>query len=313
LESLAADPTMASYGAMPGNQQAEAKSSRVRINFWPILLAFIVPWGIFAGLLWARSFALQYSNPMLCNLLTAGVIVFFACLFCLWVDKMHRERVTANIEPSWLFFVCTTSAVATVLATLIGEYNYQVNMAPYYDINNLGTYMDIDPNTARGQALMDVGKMVFMEGSHVDLDLSMGFKSDDTYCVAPIARHTKSNSSGLAIYDFWAVGTNCCSGSHGGDFHCGQYHDPRVHGGVRLLNDGDRPYYRLAVQQAEAAFGIKAVHPIFLYWITDPIAEVQAYKVGGKSLYKKAILIYLCVQLALVLLLLLGISKMKWL
>ena len=42
------------------------------------------------------------------------------------------------------------------------------------------------------------------------------------------------------------------------------------HEEVRLTNDEDHPYYRLAVQQAEVKFGIKAVHPLFFTWSRDP-------------------------------------------
>eukprot|EP00441_Pelagodinium_beii_P023367 CAMPEP_0197654376 /NCGR_PEP_ID=MMETSP1338-20131121/38819_1 /TAXON_ID=43686 ORGANISM="Pelagodinium beii, Strain RCC1491" /NCGR_SAMPLE_ID=MMETSP1338 /ASSEMBLY_ACC=CAM_ASM_000754 /LENGTH=303 /DNA_ID=CAMNT_0043229819 /DNA_START=34 /DNA_END=942 /DNA_ORIENTATION=- len=303
---------MRSYGALPKHLQQEAKE-RVRMNYWPILLALLVPWGIFAGLLCARSFTLQYSHPLVCNLATAACIAFIMCLLFMWAEKRHKEQVLHILQPSWLFFILTMSAVATVLATFLGEYNYQVNTEPYYDINNLGTYANVDPNTARGQALMDAGKVVFMQGAHLELEHAMGFKSSETYCVAPIARNTAhGNGTGLAVYDFWAVGTNCCDGSSGGDFRCGSFYDSRIHGGVRLLNEADQPYYRLAVQQAEAAFKIKAVHPIFLYWIANPVEEVNSYMASGSSFYNNAIIIAGVVQATLVLLFLLGISKMKW-
>ena len=38
----------------------------------------------------------------------------------------------------------------------------------------------------------------------------------------------------------------------------GEYNNPGAHSGLRLLDDEQRPFYRLAVEQAEAAYSLKA-------------------------------------------------------
>merc|ERR1719487_3180586 len=109
----------------------------------------------------------------------------------------------------------------------------------------------------------------------------MAFKNRDTYCVAPIVINQTRNASS---FDFWAVGLNCCSGRPG-DFNCGEYNNPHASSGLRVMRDDQREFYRLAVKQAEAAYDLKAKHPLFFYWMEDPGAEIAAYMDEGFKYY----------------------------
>lgn len=62
------------------------------------------------------------------------------------------------------------------------------------------------------------------------------------------------------------------------NFHCDHFNNPHANGGYRLMTDNDRPFYRLAVQQAEATYKIRAVHPLFFEWAIDPIATVDGWR-----------------------------------
>jgi len=123
----------------------------------------------------------------------------------------------------------------------------------------------------------------------------MGFKNLETYCVAPIV----IGDQPLARYDFWAVGLNCCSGNSG-DFHCGEFSNPSAQAGLRLMNDDDRAFYRLAVQQAEATYTIEATHPIFFQWMQDPLSELASYQDDGMKLYFYSVFAFFGLQLFLV-------------
>merc|ERR1719161_1268457 len=110
----------------------------------------------------------------------------------------------------------------------------------------------------------------------------------DMYCVAPVV----NGDSQLTTYDYWAVGVNCCSGSSS-DFRCGEFNNVHARSGLRLMKDEQRPFFRLAVQQAEAAYKIKAEHPLFFHWMQDPVAAVNAYRDDGFKYYLLGIFTHL--------------------
>merc|ERR1740138_1916629 len=130
----------------------------------------------------------------------------------------------------------------------------------------------------------------FHGSSKVALHQSIGFKNENIYCVAPIVMTNVTNGKtqevAMKTYDFWAVGVNCCSG-HVPDFKCGEYSNPDARWGLRVMDYDAREMFRLAVKEAEASFNIKAPHPIFVHWMMDPEAEVQAYKDDGFRFYMK--------------------------
>eukprot|EP00438_Fugacium_kawagutii_P026161 Skav214401 [mRNA] locus=scaffold4736:15173:28145:- [translate_table: standard] len=185
-------------------------------------------------------------------------------------------------------------------------------MEPYYDVVTFQTYVNIDPVNARGENLMDAGRLVFKEGSYLDLNHSMGYTDSETWCVAPVTtRRLDDKSTDVAVVDFWAIGKNCCSGSKGGDFKCGSWSSHLAHGGLRLLNDEELSYYRLAVHQAQAAFNLQVQHPIFLYWMPEPIEEVDAYKTSGERLFHHSVIFHFWFQVSLVMFAMLFLSQLS--
>ncbi len=97
-----------------------------------------------------------------------------------------------------------------------------------------------------------ISQVYFADNTRLDTSRSMGFKNLDLYCVAPIV----NGNSALESYDFWAIGLNCCSGVSS-DFRCGEWNNPHARSGLRLMRDDQRPFFRLAVQQAAAAHKLK--------------------------------------------------------
>jgi len=314
-----AGPSMIHKGFVRGQRQ--------RLNVVPILICLFVPWILFCLMYWAMSFSLHYKNRFICYFLVLVGLAFVGIIGMLARNAVKKKKEesgqllvggegTTSHEPTWLIFLFLTCLLAWIVGVVGGDINFFNHMEPYYDVTNLNKYTDVDVRYWRGQQLMDAGRIMFKEGTKLDLQRSMGFKNLEMYCVAPIvdaqaAAPTATSDALLPTYDFWAVGMNCCSGivKHG-DFHCGEFNNARAMAGLRLMRDDQRAFFRLAVQQAEAAFTIRADHPLFFHWMEDPIAEVNAYKDEGYKYYLLGIFSYFLLQLFLVIVACLAFSKL---
>jgi hypothetical protein len=283
-----------SFSPQPGYIRSAAKdakempvssftpSRRQRVNVVAVAANVIVPWVVFAAIFAMMSFSVHYRSSAAAwssVLLGLGLAVAAAALA---VKTKVDER-----DPTWYTFAAVSIAVAAILAAFLGDMNYSSNMEPFYNIDNLNTYPAVSPAGDKGQQLMDAGRVYFTEGTTLDVNKAISFKNLDRYCVAPIV----SGSEELGSYDFWAVGINCC-GTSTADFRCGEFDNKHARSGLRLMRDDQRPFFRLAVQQAEAAYNIKAVHPLFFYWMQDPLAEMMKYRNDGFKYYFMGIFIH---------------------
>jgi hypothetical protein len=285
-----------------------ALGNRRKLNIVAILLCFLIPSALFAGVYALLSFNLHYGQPSIVYALL-GVAAFFVIVAgCMSLGSRVRKAIgDPTRQPNWYMFFFVTMLIAYVLGVALGEWNFKTYLQPYYDMQNLGNYTNIDPSRIRGQQVMDAGTITFTQGTRLDLAKSMGFKSEQTYCVAPIVMPSEQP----AQYDFWAVGTDCCSGSSA-DFHCKDFNDPGAIGALRATSDGDRAMYRLAVQQAEATYKIKATHPLFFIWTHNPIEEMDSFRHSGMKAYLGGIFGYMILQAFLVVAASVAFSKMGY-
>lgn len=306
------------YGAIEENVRSgdtiKSPIRRIRrrsLNGLAIVLALFVPWAVFLTTYGAMSFSVHYEQPAVAYFLVLCALAV-ALLFG-YLAYTHLKRKAAGdtkAEPSWFAFIFVTSLLGWIFGMSGGLFNFRQNMQPFYDSGNLNTYTDIDPSTTPGQQLMDAGHVVFVEGSGLDLSKSMAFRNLQNYCVAPITSgKAAAGLGGLATYDFWAIGMNCCS-SKPSDYHCGEFNNPRAQAGLRLLRDDQRAFFRLAVQQAEAAYGIQATHPLFFYWMQDPLSELSSYRDDGTKYFLLGMFIFFALQLFLVVVAVMLFSKL---
>lgn len=241
-----------------------------------VIACIVLPWIVYAAVYCLNSTSINFSSPDLVKILSTIMllliqVIAYAALMAWW----RRAPGVLQI-PAWYSFLYAACLIAWYVSGQAGNINFINNVAPYMELNRMNVYSNVDPWSARGQKLMDMGQIHFNAGSHLDLTKSIGFRNSDIFCVAPIVSANTTASTRLETYDLWAIGLNCCSG-HVPDFHCGEFNVANAVSGVRLLRDDQRAYFRLAVKQAEAAYNIVASHPIFMYWMVDPTFEINAY------------------------------------
>jgi len=262
-----------------------------RLNLVAMVVSLFVPWLLFVLTYGNLSFEIRYVNTSLSYALVlaaAAVVVLFGVLA---VQSVMKIRSDPSYEPTWYIFLFVTALLWLIAGVLQGNSNFWTNMQAYYDCQHLARYMHVNPAAMRGQELMDGGRMFFTNETRLDLSKAMSFKNDHTYCVTPITVSTAP----LATYDFWAVGKDCCN-ANATVFECGAYSSNAARSGLRVVNDDDRPFYRLAVQQAEGAFNIKAIHPLFYEWVEDADQAMELYRTKGYQAYMIAMIVSFVIQ-----------------
>lgn len=275
------------YGALLENEAAVKAMNarglgarRRRFNCVPLLLALLLPWVLFCCMFALSAFYLSYTAPGAVRILQGTLSLgCFKLLYSAWENRSRGLQ-----EGFYPVHLSLALLVATLLGGFSGTSTYAATSGPIYAAENMATYADVDPSSitlasgevrpTRGARYMDAGKVYFKSDTALDISKSMSFKSGDIYCVAPIVNPNCKKNCGN---DFWAVGINCCSEDKA-DFHCGEYNSKNAKSGIRMLSDTQRPYYRMAVLQAESARKVTSPHPVFFEWVQDPLAVMQEQK-----------------------------------
>jgi len=278
------------YGAAP-NRRASPQKSRP-VTMFTVIIVFFLPCIIFAMAAAAYSVYFDYLGALVSVITALHSLFLLACAFVAFV-ALKKSYLGDSTHPFWYIFLTVSVALAMLLGLVLARTNWNDNIVQYNMLSKLTVATGIDPSTTSGQQLMDAGKVSFISNSTTDVNISIGFKNGDTYCVAPIVTSPavllsatqKDGSVAWMIdgrqnkYDFWAVGLNCCSGgSYKFDFHCGDSLNSMAHDGLRLLDEKQAATYRVAVEAAEASYSISAPHPTFFFWVKDANAEHQAYR-----------------------------------
>lgn len=294
-------------GGMSIRRKTPSKShvffERWRIN-GPILLkasiCFLIPPMIFMWTATVLSFSMHFTYPK--RVWVVAFIALAPVLFSVWATFKNWQ---IGLDTRWSMASTFLFFAAWAAGTVFGDVNYLVNLHNFYFVSALKSYSNIKPKEITGTQLMDAGRVQFAEGTRLKVEMGMSFTMWDTYCVAPILAPGGMNAvapGSPASYDLWAVGKNCCS-SDNPAFMCGEYRNPDARSGLRQSNEDERVYFALAVQQAEAAYGITAAHPIFFHWVEDPDRALQTFFTKGFRAWVFMIFSHFCINAFIVVLL----------
>jgi hypothetical protein len=250
------------------------------MNCIGIFINIFIPWIVFMWVYFTISFKTHYNHKIWAHVIVGG-LALASVGGGLVLVYLSKDEYT----PHWYKFSTLQCLIAIITAYGLGYWNFYWHMAPYYDWQRLKTYPYVDTGKELGQNLMDAGTVYFAAGTSIELTKSWHFKTDKVdnkihrYCVAPIIT---GGAPSTGSYDFWAIGMDCCA-SASSDFRCGDYGNGLARSGLRLLDDWHRPWYKLAVKQASALYGIKAKHPLFFEWTQDPLHKVGKFSEKGSN------------------------------
>jgi len=257
----------------------------INVLFPPMLFCYVTS---------MLTFSTHFKHPRgIYILLSLGLIPVIAAYLsvCSAKSKGHDAR--------WASLSFGLLAIAYLSGFVCGDVNYGAYIKEYYFVNSLKTYSNVNPAEVTGAQLMDAGVVHFKGSARLEKDMGMSYTTWDTFCVAPIATDTTGIGSGATTsYDLWAVGMNCCR-TDNPFFACGDWADPAARGGLRQVSEKQRRYYRLAVEQAEAAYNIKSDHPIFFHWVKDPELRQSRMFMTGFQIYIMANMMHFVVNVAL--------------
>lgn len=285
--------------------QAQVKEG----NLWPkLVIATVAPWLVFVLLLTTFGFRLHDVSPWA----TWAIAWIFILLCVLIVVTAYWKVKTRPYAARWNVINAAALLLATLCGIGIGDQLFWNYMWPYYQFQKTSPYVNVDPSKAKGQSIMDAGQVYFKEGTFVATEESIAYKMGDVYCAAPIVRQPVADHDVQAgekavlkpysgTIDFWAIGVNCCMPS-GELFRCYDAKNRFARSGLRLLRNDLRPFFKLAVEKWSSKYSMPVKHPLFFYWMFDPLAEIDIYEYEGHWRYWVCFTTYLFCNAGFVLL-----------
>lgn len=270
-------------GKLRNRRSVFSPHQKMRMNIIPLFLNIFVPWSIFLFCLGITATYINYTHPtaVTCLLVTVWVIWGVIVAFAIWA-RLYEP------DPTWFTHFALAVGVAILVGSNLGNGLFQSFSRKYYMIHDLKTIGNVDTGVWAGNGLADVGLVHFTPGTGLSPTLSWHFKSGSLYCVSPILSNWTLPLN--QQYDFWAVGKDCCSMA-ASDFRCGSWGNVGPKGGIREMDEGENQKYRLAVQQAESIYNIRAPSPIFVKWSLDPMLEVESW---NRSVFKNIMFYAAC-------------------
>jgi len=262
-----------------------AKANEGSMMMMGNIVLIIVPWLLFVGISMLYAFLYHHSRE----------IVWLASIACVALAAMFMSM--DRMHGNWYPFLGMLSLVAVLSGNICGMYNYSEYMLQYWAYNQNRSYTNVLPSEPAA-AHADAGKIEFAGSARIDTTKAVGYKSGDTYCVAPVMDETQTSR-----VEYWAAGIGCCK--QRADFSCDQAADPTAHSGVVILDSNSfftssRDFFKLAVKQAEAQYDIvSAPEPLFVRWVAKPEEVQDMFWTYGIGYLLVSVFVYLLVSTVL--------------
>lgn len=283
------------------------------LSSWQAFQLAWVPFCISTFTLFCLTCATRLTNEVIVNvtywcvlllLLATPTVSLAVIVFGVVMTKVHSTvKWSAALYwawwPFWRFAMCVFAAVLACCFANVIWYDYFLQ---YHQMLRLQAYNNINPAVATGDRLQDAGVAVFNKSANVDRARTGCLKNDVTYCVAPIIIGSEFDRANGGNHDLFMAGTDCCKCP--GEFRCDAWNVPMsALGGLRIVDNYDTPFYRLASEDWGATYGVTSKRPLFFKWVKDPTGTWNELRTNGVRIMLLSIVgapfVFVCIAFAL--------------
>eukprot|EP00927_Polykrikos_kofoidii_P060686 TRINITY_DN55610_c0_g1_i1.p1 TRINITY_DN55610_c0_g1~~TRINITY_DN55610_c0_g1_i1.p1 ORF type:complete len:607 (-),score=71.47 TRINITY_DN55610_c0_g1_i1:177-1997(-) len=241
---------------------------------------FLLPWAMFSLVLLPCGLM---EDPFLGNMSVVATVLLSVAFLCLSQDRPWRV----------LACMCMFSVFFALLTAMYAQENY---LDEYKLIKQSRWYSNVRPDE-NPVAKNDASVITFSDDTFVDVTRSVGLKSGEVFCVAPIVSDEEQTSAG-----YWAIGTDCCKPR--GGFNCGDIwgktkssvvlSDLGTYNSNARLDD-----FKRAMRASAAVYQLAVPrNPTFVSWTADVDGYMFATWMSGLFLVLAVVLIFFCIALA---------------
>ncbi|CAD7959082.1 unnamed protein product [Amoebophrya sp. A25] len=256
------DPEMAQMKAGPQPGEPQAAPSR----FWLYLFNVLVPPMIVFTCIFLLCSVGRYLQP------SSIYMVLFAEILIFGMPSLYYVFIARRMYHTSALLVA-----ALIFGLYQGEVIFRHEMLPVYAMRAMRERSGVNPATTPAESIQDTGTVYFAEGTVVEQGMGMSYKSEETYCVAPISLRGQT----LVKQDYWAVGVDCCESGSPTFEGCLDHSGGGV-SGLRVMFLEQLPFFQLAVEQSESEYNIRAGEkPMFFYIVKDPVAQGLKFEKRG--------------------------------
>jgi len=247
-----------------------------QLNWRAIIWCSVLPWWVVTAIVCLLGLKFRYNYDLLAQFLALLNAAVFLCVPIYWIRTARNAQ-----QRVWGLFGVVIVAVACVCGTEIGDYAFSVYTRNYYELKHLEAYRQVDPGITYGEQLLDAGRIQFTGQAWIDRAKAGCYQTRTRFCIAPIVSHPAGISvlPATGSFDFFAVGKDCCN-CPDQDFRCGDWNRSAA-GGLRMIDEVDRTYYQLAVDQWSATYNKHVKTPIFVYWSREVDGNFRGLRATG--------------------------------